>query len=82
LVATQELGHLIDRKQIECHRAARGKDEYRRMLAICFVDGLNINEHMGRHGLAWAFRRYSDDYSALEEEARSACAERTKRLGD
>jgi endonuclease YncB( thermonuclease family) len=71
LVAAQELRHLIDGRMIECHRAGQGKDQYGRMLAICQVDGLNINEHMIKRGLAWSFRKYSDDYNALEEEAKA-----------
>jgi endonuclease YncB( thermonuclease family) len=71
VVAAQELRKLVDEKQVECVRAGEGQDLYDRMLAICYVDGLNINEHMVERGLAWSFRRYSDDYNAIEDGAKA-----------
>jgi hypothetical protein len=40
------------------------------MLGVCTVGNAEINAHMVRRGLAWAFRRYSADYVKLENEAR------------
>lgn len=71
LIAALELRRLVDGKEVACHRAGEGQDQYNRMLAICYVDERNINEHMVEQGLAWSFRRYSHDYDALEEKAKA-----------
>ena len=46
----------------------RGLDKYGRTLAVCFVDGRDINAQMVRQGYAWAFVKYSTSY--VKEEAR------------
>ena len=51
----------------------RGLDKYGRTLAVCFVDGRDINAQMVRQGYAWAFVKYSTSY--VKEEARRAKAE-------
>lgn len=66
--ATARLGELVDGKEIEC--AARDRDQYGRIIAVCYVDEAEINETLVREGLAWAFTRYSNDYVALEAAAR------------
>ncbi len=52
----------------------RGLDVYGRTLAVCKVSGLDLGRLMVKEGLAWAFRRYSEDYVGVEDEARAAAA--------
>ena len=70
LVASRALVALVEGQSIACQR--RGVDKYRRILAICFREGADINAEMVRTGHAWAFVRYSQIYVALEAEARQA----------
>jgi len=52
-----------------------GRDRYGRMLAEVFLpDGRSLNEELVRAGLAWWYRRYSQDarLAQLEAEARAA----------
>ena len=48
------------------------KDGYGRVLGDIFVDGVNVNKEMLKLGLAWHFKRYSDDQEldSLERDAR------------
>jgi micrococcal nuclease len=50
-------------------------DRYKRMVAMVFLNGKNVNEEMVRLGLAWAYRRYLDtpygsEFIRVEKEAR------------
>ena len=47
----------------------RGTDDYGRTIAVCRVEGRDINAAMVESGMAWAFRRYSSDYVAIEADA-------------
>ena len=49
----------------------RGTDEFSRVIGVCTVDGKDMNAAMVKAGLAWAFRKYSADYVAQEEKAKS-----------
>jgi hypothetical protein len=51
---------------------ARDRDQYGRIIAVCYADEADVNEIMVREGLAWAFTRYSEDYVTVEVEARTA----------
>ncbi|HET6389619.1 thermonuclease family protein [Hyphomicrobium sp.] len=66
--AAAMLRKLAESQDVACDRT--GTDRYRRTLATCFVDGMNIEEAMVRAGLAWAFVKYSTSYVAVEAEAR------------
>jgi len=46
-----------------------GFDKYHRNLGRCFVHGRDIADFMTREGWAIAYRKYSMDYVAAEEEA-------------
>lgn len=70
--ATEALTRLLDGRQVHCD--PRGLDKYNRVLAVCFVDGRDINAWLVREGLAWAFVRYSQAYVAEEAAARAAHA--------
>ncbi len=52
---------------IDCEE--RGRDRYRRVIAVCFKAGTNVNEWMVRTGWAVAYRKYSEDYVGAEETA-------------
>jgi endonuclease YncB( thermonuclease family) len=46
------------------------RDRYGRVIAVCRSGEIELNREMVRSGLAWAFRRYSNDYIADEQQAR------------
>jgi endonuclease YncB( thermonuclease family) len=69
-MATSRLEKLADGREARC--VALDRDGYGRIIAECEVDGVNLNETMMRDGLAWAFRRYSEIYVDLENEASAA----------
>lgn len=51
----------------------KGKfDRYGRLLAVCVVNGIEVNKNMVQNGWAWHFKKYSDNsmYDKLEREAR------------
>ena len=64
-VATEALTRFVENRTVSCE--PRGLDKYGRTLAVCFVDGRDINAQMVRQGHAWAFVRYSQSY--VNEEA-------------
>lgn len=70
VAAAAMLRKLAEHKDVACDR--KGLDRYRRTLATCFADGIDIDEAMVRAGLAWAFVRYSVVYVGVEAEARKA----------
>lgn len=55
--------------EIQCHTIT--KDRYKRLVMRCFKAGIDINAAMVRAGWAVAYRRYSKDYIAEENQARS-----------
>lgn len=69
-LAADHLRLLIDGRVTVCTAVAQ--DRYRRTVAVCRADGVDIGEQMVADGMAWAFIRYSADYTAQEEAARSA----------
>jgi endonuclease YncB( thermonuclease family) len=68
--AALALQNLIGRRPVACDE--RDVDRYGRIVGRCLVDDLNINEWLVAQGLALAYRRYSGDYVAAEDEARVA----------
>lgn len=66
--ATEVLGDLILGKRIACE--PKENDGYGRVIAVCYADGENLNAYMIQNGLAWAFRKYSNDYVTEEDSAR------------
>ena len=67
--ATARMERMILGREVSCEPF--GKDGYGRILAVCKSGATNVNELMVREGLAWAFRKYSSTYIAIEGEARS-----------
>lgn len=68
--AAERLTALVDGASVSCD--PMGRDGYGRTLAVCRVHGEDIGETLVREGLAWAFRRYSENYALAEDEARRA----------
>jgi endonuclease YncB( thermonuclease family) len=68
--AALALQDLIGRRAVTCDE--RDVDRYRRIVGRCLVGDLDINEWLVAQGLALAYRRYSLDYVAAEDEARKA----------
>lgn len=67
--ATDEMERLLKTGNVAC--SSRGNDGYGREISVCRIGSLEINAHMVRRGFAWAFRKYSKDYVAEEEMAKS-----------
>ena len=68
--ATRYLGSLVAEREAAC--TVRTHDRYQRAVAVCVVEGKDLGAEMVRAGRALAFVRYSSDYVAIEQEARSA----------
>ena len=68
--ATRVLVDLTQYRSVECK--VQGLDKYGRILAICYVGGVDINAEMVKRGYAWAFVKYSKLYVAEETVAHQA----------
>lgn len=55
---------------VSCYE--RDVDRYGRIVAECFVGGINLNEWLVQHGWALAYRNYSTKFIPAEKEAQSA----------
>ena len=64
------LSDYIGSGTVECE--PRGLDRYRRVLAVCFLRGEDLNGWLASSGWALAFRRYSLDYVEQENAAQLA----------
>ncbi len=70
--STTALVYLVHRKTVRCEpRPARVR---RGVVAVCFVEGVDLSAEMVRLGWALAYRRHGDDYADEEAEARAARA--------
>ena len=69
--ATEFVTNLCLRKEVKLKRY--GKDKYGRTIAEVYENVINVNHELVREGLAWHYRRYSNDryYQQLELEARA-----------
>lgn len=70
VAARDALVAFIGASTVRCE--PNGRDRYRRVLAVCFVGGVDMARWMVRRGLALAYRRYSMKYVPAEDEARRA----------
>ena len=68
VISKMKLINKIDNTKIKC--ISSSKDKYKRYLATCYKDKLNINKWMVRNGYAVAYKRYSKDYVKDEEYAK------------
>lgn len=67
--AAEELSNLVTGKQVRC--VSMGVDQYGRVLGRCTVGTLDVNGAMVAGGYAVAFRRYSTEYVAAEDNAKA-----------
>ncbi|MGE3336141.1 MAG: thermonuclease family protein [Rhodospirillaceae bacterium] len=68
--ASLALADRIGRVPVACRRT--DTDQYGRTIAVCFRRAEDLNAWMAAEGWAVAYRRYSEDYVVLEDEARAA----------
>jgi endonuclease YncB( thermonuclease family) len=66
--AALALSEHIGRRPVSCD--GRGKDSYGRTIAVCSVNGVDLNKWLVAEGWAVAYRKYSLDYVDAETEAR------------
>lgn len=46
-------------------------NDFGRIIAVCTAAGIEINAALISEGLAWSFKKYSDDYDQIEKIAQS-----------
>lgn len=56
---------IVTGRDVQCDDMAL--DDYGRMLAVCYADGVDIGAAMIEAGMAWSFRRYGNAYDDLED---------------
>ena len=66
--AKQALAKLAFQKQALIE--AETKDRYGRTVGVVFVDGLNVNHELVKQGMAWFYRKYTNDKALYELESR------------
>ena len=66
--STFELKKIINEQNVKCQ--ITDIDKYKRYVAICYINNLNINQTMVRKGWAIAYRYYSDVFIKDEDYAR------------
>jgi len=66
--SAERLRSLIGGTELAC--AGDELDQYGRLVAVCTLAGVDLNQAMVAQGWAIAFRRYSDSYVADEARAR------------
>jgi endonuclease YncB( thermonuclease family) len=67
--ATDALINLVANANVEC--SGRNMDDYGRIIATCYANGIDVGAALVQSGLAWAFVRFSDTYTSQETYARS-----------
>ncbi len=67
VISKEKLIDKINNSKIKCIYSS--KDRYKRYLATCYKDKINLNKWMVRNGYAVAYKRYSIDYVRDEEYA-------------
>jgi endonuclease YncB( thermonuclease family) len=68
LEARRTLQALVGERRVVCEY--RGSDAYRRTVALCRSNGVDLGAAMVSAGMAWAAPRQSRDYLQVEEDAR------------
>ena len=69
VLAKQALERLVKGHDVTCKGDTC--DRYKRLIAVCYVGSININETMVAEGWALAYRKYSEDYVRAETFAKS-----------
>ena len=67
-VSKEKLIIKINNSEVKC--ISTSKDRYKRYIATCFKEKININQWMVRNGHAIAYRRYSKKYVLDEDFAK------------
>ena len=68
ITAKQILIDKISNNRIKC--IEEGKDQYKRILAECFVNNESLSSYLVRSGYAFAYRRYSKKFISDEDYAK------------
>ena len=69
VIAKEILIKKINDNKVEC--ISNGKDQYKRTLAECFVNGESLSSYLVRSGYAFAYRRYSKKFVKDEDYAKA-----------
>lgn len=67
-ISKRKLIEKIENSKIKCISST--KDRYKRYLATCYKNKINLNKWMVRNGYAVAYKRYSKDYVRDENYAK------------
>ena len=68
LTAKQILIDKVAKNKVKC--IEEGQDQYKRILAECFVNNESLSSYLVRSGYAFAYRKYSKKFIADEDFAR------------
>ena len=68
--ATSRLRGMVSGREVQCK--GNRNDRYGRLLAVCYVNGTDVNAAMVTAGLALAYQKYSSDYVSQERDAKRA----------
>ena len=69
VIAKEILIEKISDNKVEC--ISEGKDQYKRTLAECFVNGESLSSYLVRRGYAFAYRKYSKKFILDENYAKA-----------
>ena len=67
--AKQILVNKIGNNTVEC--ISEGRDQYKRILAECFVNNESLSSYLVRSGYAFAYRKYSKKFIKDEDYAKA-----------
>ena len=73
--AKNALAKLVFQKKILIK--TQTKDRYGRTVGVVFLDNLNVNNELVRQGMAWVYKKYTDNEKLYELEAQA----KTRRIG-
>ena len=59
-------------RPVECAERDRDRDRYGRIVAVCRVDGADVNAWMVAQGWTVVYRKYSTDYVSHEAAEKAA----------
>ena len=68
VISKKKLINKIDMSKVKC--ISSSKDRYKRYLATCYKNKINLNKWLVREGLAVAYKRYSKEYVRDEDYAK------------
>jgi endonuclease YncB( thermonuclease family) len=69
VASTDALRILIGSEPVRCE--GNTYDRYKRLIAVCYSETVNLNAELVRQGWALAYRRYSKEYVSAEKEAQN-----------